>query len=294
MPVYTDAKGNPIQVDEASPPPPLTPTKPPSLMTKITHLPPHKAAAIIRSSQLSSEYNSDFQKRIEMGQSTTLPIQTVTPTTKASPVLSPVGTDPPANAVAQQQCDETEATSATPSEPPKSLPDKATTLPLATNPFSATLQTFSTMPAIPASDSTPVSPRPTPRLSLDLSQLPAHVEQQQQQSNTVNNVSGTPFKKPTKRNGKSPSPVANTAAAKNALLAYNQYGEIVRMKDMLKPQDPSLLTIVDCLRLLEKVYGYDVSVVTIRTECSSLGSTPRLSPEPFYMLDFTFTAQLDF
>lgn len=36
------------------------------------------------------------------------------------------------------------------------------------------------------------------------------------------------------------------------------------MKDMLKPKDPSLLTIVDCLRLLEKVYGYDVSVVMIR------------------------------
>lgn len=72
-------------------------------------------------------------------------------------------------------------------------------------------------------------------------------------------MNATPFKKPAKRNGKSPSPVANTTAAKNALLAYNQYGEIVRMKDMLKPKDPSLLTIMDCLRLLEKVYGYDVS-----------------------------------
>ena len=81
----------------------------------------------------------------------------------------------------------------------------------------------------------------------------------QQQQNT--NVDATPFKKAAKRNGKSPSPVGKTTAAKNALLAYNQYGEIVRMKDMLKPKDPSLLTIVDCLRLLEKVYGYDVSSV---------------------------------
>ena len=116
------------------------------------------------------------------------------------------------------------------------------------------------MPALSPADSTPVSPRPTPRLSLDLSQLPPQVQHQQQNTN----VDATPSKKPAKRNSKSPSPVANTTAAKNALLAYNQYGEIVRMKDMLKPKDPSLLTIVDCLRLLEKVYGYDVSVVMIR------------------------------
>lgn len=277
MPVYTDAKGNPIQVDDASTPPPPTPTKPPNLMTKITHLPPHKAAAITRYREVSSDYGSKTtcKKPLQMGQSSTLPIQTVTPTAEAPPPLPPGDIGRPANAVTQQQGDATEATSATCSEPPKTLPDKATTLSISSDPFSATLQTFSTMPVIPPSDSTPVSPRPTPRLSLDLSQLPPQV-QQQQQSNTV---SGTPFKKSAKRNGKSPSPVANTTAAKNALLAYNQYGEIVRMKDMLKPKDPSLLTLVDCLRLLEKVYGYDVSVVTITSSLRQHDHDSRASHE---------------
>lgn len=46
----------------------------------------------------------------------------------------------------------------------------------------------------------------------------------------------------------------------NALIAYNQYGDIVKVKDMKEPQDPSKLTATETLRLINKVYGFEVSI----------------------------------
>ena len=55
----------------------------------------------------------------------------------------------------------------------------------------------------------------------------------------------------------------------NSLLAYNQYGQIVRVKDMNEPQDPSKFTVTETLRLINKVYGYEVRrhLVRLSLQC---------------------------
>lgn len=264
MPIYTDAMGNKIYVDgvdakdedkakiESRQPSPSTPTPTKHLMNKVTHLPPHKAAAMASSREVSEcedkENGSNNAKpALVRTPSNNVMFQTVTPTAVTPTTeVPPSTTAASADIVAQQV-----APTFGPASPVKECADpleKATSLRRSgsdKDPFSATIQTFSTMP----SSSNPVSPRPTPRLSIDLSNIPA-----QQQLNA------TPFQRPARKNSKSPSPVNNP---KNGVLVYNQYGEIVKIKDMEKPKDPATLTMVQTLRLIEKVYGYEVSDVVL-------------------------------
>ena len=64
------------------------------------------------------------------------------------------------------------------------------------------------------------------------------------------------FKPPISRQRQSKCPPPTQQS--NLLIAYNQYGEIVKIKDMNEPQDPAKLTVTETLRLINKVYGYEV------------------------------------
>lgn len=233
MPIYTDAMGKHIRVDSNDMSRPPTPRK--GLMNTVTHLPPHKAAAMASSreaSEAEDRENDTNNKQCPAlnDSSANVVFQTVTPTTTEIPPASDS-----ADIVTHQSSPTFGAHT-----PAKAHPVFQTAATGDRDPFAATLQAFSTMPPSPE----PIPPHPTPRLSIDLSDIPA-----QQQT-------ATPFKRPARINSESPSPVGNP---KNAVLAYNQYGEIVRIKDMARPKDPATLTKVETLRLIEKVYGYDVS-----------------------------------
>lgn len=216
------------------------------MLGTFTHLPPHKAAAMASSRQGSEaedkENDINTKQCPAASDSSNVVFQTGTPTTEVPPPTS-VSAD-----IVAHQCSPTFG----PPTPLKEYPVKQASANPSKDPFSPTIQTFSTMP--PTSESVSPRPTPTPRLSIDLCNIPAQ------------QTTATPFKRPARRNSKSPSPVGNP---KNAVLAYNQYGEIVKIKDMAKPKDPATLTKVETLRLIEKVYGYDVS--TAVTSCCGYG-----------------------
>ncbi len=232
--IVTDSKGDPVEVIMD------TPTSPNTKMATITHVPPHKAAALASQKRVLKDASSK--------QSVTLNVDPVASEGEADQKSEPLKTSslitacnngrnrrgsPPKHSIPLRFKE------SIPKEPDVEIP-VANLKPDADS--LSPVRSKASPPVIPpqVAQKTTTSPK-VARLSIDLASLPPTP------------ITPATFRRQAIKNSKSPVIPQN-----NALLAYNQYGEIIKIKDMNKPHDPSSLTVTQTLRLIDTVYGYEV------------------------------------